>query len=106
MLHKTISSLQAQQQTGALTADEIVEVLDIFFKGSRNFKYTRDCAQNYAYCETVEDRCNQFIAGKRGVFFEYAHTFARILEQSFQIPARLVGGRVITDQKISAETHQ
>lgn len=85
MLRDNSQKIDAQRRT-----DNIVNELKTIFHES--FKYSHADAQALNNTTTLAGRCQRFIEHGKGVCYEFASTFAAVLEQSFRVKTRLCSG--------------
>lgn len=80
-----------------------VTELERFFKQA--FTYSDDDAEALDDTANRTARSQRFIEKGQGVCYEFASAFAAVLEQEFQIPARLCSGYVTKNGNIPVEGH-
>lgn len=84
----------------------VVNALDQFFRKADVFRYSREDARALNATGSLRERMQRFLSEGKGVCFEFASTFAAVLEQAFGIPARLCSGYVNEGNNIPANAHR
>lgn len=84
----------------------VVNALDEFFRKADVFRYSDEDAEALNGTGSLRERMQRFLSEGKGVCFEFASTFAAVLEQAFGIPARLCGGYVNEGNDIPVDGHR
>lgn len=103
---EAISRLWKQASRVNMTKHEIAESLKTILKNPRFFLYSDDDTQALNAAPDLTARFNRFLRAGKGVCFEFAGTYAAILEQVFGIATRQCSGYYTQSDRIPAQKHQ
>lgn len=89
-----VSALSARR--AELSDLDLAHELEDIFKST--FAYSRDDAEALNRTNSLGARCERFLGVGEGVCYEFATTYAAVLVQQFNIPARICHGNTANDQ--------
>ena len=95
----------AESETAPRPRREIANALINIFQNPAWFEYSEEDAHALNSTNDIAARCQRFLEQRQGMCFEYAYTCAAVLEQVFQIPARICRGYQVALERIPAVAH-